>query len=140
MQDRVITVSPRHKSNVSFYRFYLMGRSPIRLPLSSGCCGDLPQMKERTMKRKQLWNASTPALTPDCSTPKCGTSFNPTPDIHVEESLFRMYIQERDKATRFLKERDAARAEAAWLQTNLDRRKRWSRIKRLTQLTPKESQ
>ena len=85
---------------------------------------------------------NTSGLAPLMPASVCGTTFHPpvqAPDIHVEESLFKMYLQERDKAARYRRERDAARAEAQWLQTNLDKRKRWSRIKRLTQLTPKES-
>ena len=90
---------------------------------------------------RKLRNTSGLApLTPDFSGSKCGTSFSPAPNIHVEEQLFRLYVQERDKAARYRKERDDARAEAQWLQTSLNKRRQWARIKRLTTLTPRESQ
>jgi hypothetical protein len=116
-----------------------MGRSP-GFPFSFVRCGGLPEQGEQLRKLRNT--SGLEPLTPNFDAVKCGTTFHPAPapDIHVEESLFRMYVQERDKAERYRKERNAARAEAQWLQTNLDKRKRWSRIKRLTQLIPKESQ
>ena len=51
-------------------------------------------------------------LTRDFSGTKCGTTFHPTPthDVHAEQILFNMYLREKQRAERFLQQRDEERA------------------------------